>query len=835
MFFSPELVEQLILHLPNPVFWKDNNFIYRGCNYNFLKLFRLDSPNQIIGHTDNEIPWLKDLAQVNLAEDREILENGRSIVGKRVSLKLLDNEERVYLLDKIPLYDEKLNATTILGTLTDITTQEKFSNELDQAMQIQKAYLATLNQEVTGQFHGEMSVAEYADQIRNYLESIIAYMPGNVYWLNRDCILLGGNDNLAKMFGLKSRADLVGLDYEQMTKLANWTEGQGESFKQAELKVMASGIPRFNVEEPPVIINGETRYYMSNKVPLFNKQKEIIGVVGISLDVTDKKLSEIAIYQKELAEAASKSKSEFIANMSHDIRTPLTGLLGMAKIIQQEVSSEKGKEATENLLIAANTLLELHNSIIEFSKLESGELSVCDAKFSLKALVDGLVALTLPAAQEKGINLQIDYDERIPNSLIGDKTRIHRILLNLVGNAIKFTQVGGVNIFIKLAKITDKDVILKLIVKDTGIGIPQDKQQIIFSRFSRLSPSYTGIYKGYGLGLSIVKQFVSELDGEIDVVSKEGEGSTFTCILPLKRALLDEADDQELKVGSAIFDVELKEQPIIQEKKPDFKLKELQRAEGQAQDQLRVLVVEDNKLAQLAATHQLEQIGCAVDIAGNGEDGLSLAMTNHYDLIFMDIGLPDKSGCEVTAEIRKWEKDKGKHTPIVALTAHVDKSNRQECLVVGMEDVLTKPLDAQKAQEVFEKYVPASGKIKQPIHGSDSSTKVIDLKQPQEKFGYNEETAKEMLKMFMDSLNGFKIAIEEAHQKSDLEILRFHVHKLQGGAIYCGVPRVLEAARELETAINEKHAIDRINQLYSQLLEEILTLQEEHKKLEMMI
>ena len=407
MFFDAELVEQLMLHLPNYVFWKDSKLIYRGCNYSFLKLIGLDSPEQIMGHTDNEIPWLKDSAQEYQSEDREILKTGKPIIGKKITIKFGSDDEKTYLLDKIPIYDKKLNSSSILGTLIDITDQEKFNHELEQAMQIQQVYLATLNQEVTGQTYQGMSVKEYADQIRNYLESIIAHMPGNVYWLNRECILLGGNNNLASMFGLKSRLELVGLNYEQMAKLAHWTQGQDESFKKAELEVMETGIPKLNIEEPPVIINGEAKYYMSNKVPLYNKQQEIIGVVGISLDVTDKKLSEIALYKaKELAEAANQSKSEFISNMSHDIRTPLAGLLGMGKIVKQEVSSQRGKEAAQNLIKAATILLDLLNSVIEFSKLESGELAICGVKFSMRQLIDDFCILVIPSAQEKNIKLR---------------------------------------------------------------------------------------------------------------------------------------------------------------------------------------------------------------------------------------------------------------------------------------------------------------------------------------------------------------------------------------------------------------------------------------------
>ncbi len=217
-------------------------------------------------------------------------------------------------------------------------------------------FLATLNKLVTGQTNNnDMTVMEYAEELHNYYESIIACMPNNVYWLDRNCVLLGGNDNLARMFGLKSRSGLVGLTYEQMTKYANWTEGQGEIFKQAEIDVMTTGMPRFNVEEPPVVIDGKTRYYISSKVALYNTKREIIGIVGISTDITERKQAEIALKEaKEKAETANKAKTEFLENMRHDIRTPLIGITGFANIIGDEVKDPKIKEYVDNLTASSN-------------------------------------------------------------------------------------------------------------------------------------------------------------------------------------------------------------------------------------------------------------------------------------------------------------------------------------------------------------------------------------------------------------------------------------------------------------------------------------------------
>ena len=549
------------------------------------------------------------------------------------------------------------------------------------------------------------------DEIQEYYLNIMSNMPNNVYWLDKNCITRGCNKNVLKFMGLKKLEDFVGITYEKMGELANWTEEQIQSSKRDHMEVVSTGKSKINIEEPPFYDeDGNVVYYLSTKVPLFNKNKSVIGIVGISVDITHiKKIEAQLKLAKEQAEAANKAKSEFIANISHDIRTPITGLLGMSKILSEDVMSEKGKQAVNNLVKSANILLGLLNDVIEFTKLESGELPVYDIKFSMKALIDDICALIIPSIQQKGLKLVVHYDTKIPPSLIGDKNRINRILINLLGNAIKFTQKGEIEISVVLAKRKAKNIVLKIEVKDTGVGIPLDKQKIIFSKFEKLNPSYTGLYKGYGLGLSIVKQFISEINGEIYVNSEENKGSVFTCVIPLKAALLDEMENQikELEQKfSTIF--ELAAEDTLQSTQNENTL-EKQNQVTRPEDEVsyHVLLVEDNKIAQMSGKHLLELTHCHVEVADTGEQVLPLLEKNEYDMIFMDVGLPGKNGIEVAAEIRASEKKKKHYTPIIALTAHIDKTTEKLCLDAGMNEVLTKPLNEQKTQKILKKYYKA--------------------------------------------------------------------------------------------------------------------------------
>jgi PAS domain S-box len=686
-------------------------------------------------------------------------------------------------------------------------------------------FLTTLSKLVTGQANNsDMTAIEYAEVLHNYYESIIACMPNNVYWLDRNCVLLGGNDNLAHMFGLKSRAELIGLTYEEMAKFANWTKGQGEVFKQAEIEVMTTGIPRFNVEEPAVIIDGKTRYYMSSKVPLYNMKREIIGVVGISTDITDRKQAEVALKEAKEKEVADKAKTEFLENMRHDIRTPLIGITGFASIIRDEVRDPKIKEYADNLIASSNALLDLMNGILELIQVNSGEIPLVKKKFDLKKRLNDVVQLNQAKARQKHIDLMFNYDEKIPPYVIGDPTRIHRIVLELITNALNFTDTGSVKLTAQLSEINKRELIIKIMVEDTGNGIALDKQQEIFLQFKRLTPSYKGIHKGSGLGLAIVKQFLGELEGEIYVESKVGSGTKFTCILPLKKALINEAfgsDDILTENASKIYE------PISKIPIPEsISCKEAQSATS------KVLLVEDQAIAAMIVKHLLFCLDCQVDVAPDGKTAVQFAQENTYDLIFMDIGLPDVDGYEVTRRIRLYELNKDTHVPIIALTAHVDEENKQRCFQVGMNAILSKPLVKEKAEDILNAFIPCRKQheqatkleLAQEIPISTIEGMFVDFEEAKQQLG-KEEMVHELLNMLIDSFPKEIKQLETAYKNADWEVIRAIAHKLKGGSSYCGAKRLQTVCGKLETVI-KNNEMDLVDECYKQLLIETKAVEE---------
>lgn len=284
--------------------------------------------------------------------------------------------------------------------------------------------------------------------------------------------------------------------------------------------------------------NGEIRWILDRGFPIINQNNECLGVTGVAIDITEEKKTEEALQRaKEQAEAANKAKTEFLANMRHDFRTPFVGILGMAQLLESEEQDLKKKEGLSCITQSAQALLDQLNEILEFIQLEEAVFPILDKQFHLAQVVRELGDMMRPSATHKGLQLKVKSDLAI-GEVIGDRIRTHRILSNLLSNAIKFTQQGTVSLEVKLLKQKENRVLIQFIVEDTGIGIPQDKRDVIFERFNRLTSSYSGVYNGKGLGLRLVKQFLDELGGEVAVKSAEGKGSRFEVLIPYKLPLL---------------------------------------------------------------------------------------------------------------------------------------------------------------------------------------------------------------------------------------------------------------------------------------------------------
>jgi len=383
---------------------------------------------------------------------------------------------------------------------------------------------------------------------------------------------------------------------------------------------------------------------------------------------------------KERAEVSEKAKQLFLAKMSHEIRTPMNGILGFAKLLEESLKEKEQQEYIRVIIKSGDDLLVILNDILDFSRMEAGKIAFESIPLNLHGIIQSTVMMIESKTKQKNIDIGIAIDGKIPEEILGDSVRLNQILLNLISNAVKFTEKGQINISVKCLEETKNKVALEFSVKDTGIGIPFEKQVKIFESFEQAATDTTRRFGGTGLGLSIVKQLVELQGGQISVSSKPGHGSDFRFQLSF------------LKVKGAKYIKEPEETGSI----------------PQVDKSLRVLVAEDNPINRMLAIKVLQNQGFETDIAENGKIALEKYQTQHYDIILMDLQMPEMDGYEATIHIRKMKAGK-KDIPIIAMTAHTIKGELEHCMEIGMNDFISKPFDKK---ELFNKIYKAVNKSK---------------------------------------------------------------------------------------------------------------------------
>ena len=458
--------------------------------------------------------------------------------------------------------------------------------------------------------------------------------------------------------------------------------------------------PHFELEHRLCHKDGSYRWILARGTMIKDAAELSSRMVGIHIDVTDRKAAEEMLRQaKDTAEAASRAKSEFLANMSHEIRTPMNGVLGMTELLLGCELKDKERHLAESIQRSGAALLAIINDILDFSKIEAGKLRFEAIAFDIRRTVQDAVDLFRESTHQKRLMLTCQVQDDIPAQLLGDPTRLRQVLLNLVGNAVKFTEHGSIKIAVAIEGQTAEMLTLAVTVQDTGIGISPDVQAHIFDAFSQADGSTTRRYGGTGLGLAIVKQLVTLMGGTIEVHSRPGEGSTFRFNACFRRH--DADTNRQSPISVPMGAVNSEGSPAKAATYPDA----------------RILLVEDNPVNREVACGMLETFNCRIDTAETGQQAVTAIAATEYVLVFMDCQMPEMDGFTATAIIRERErKERKARLPIIALTAHAMQGDRELCLAAGMDDYLTKPFTLSQLERTLSRWLPKNGTPQNALH-----------------------------------------------------------------------------------------------------------------------
>jgi two-component system CheB/CheR fusion protein len=631
---------------------------YAGFSFEELK----DTGWEKIVHPED---WIK-----NKKLWKESLRTGKDYETENRLLRK-DGKYLWHLTRAVALKDKHGKINMWVGSKTEIQEQREQKEQLEKSVVERTRELQEANKELE-QKNLEI-IAAKEKLLTEYSRSLIEASLDPFVTINADGKITDANQASTLVTGIKKEA-LIGTSFsDYFTEPKNAQKGYQQAFE------------RGFVTNYPLTLkhkNGELKDVLYNASVYKDERGNVLGIFAAARDVTEQKriskelteaivfaelatgIAEDAKFKAEnathIAEEAVKAKQQFLSNMSHEIRTPMNAIIGFTKVILKTELTAKQKEYLTAIKLSGNSLIVLINDILDLAKVDAGKMTFEEVPFKMASSIAAMIHLFETKVQEKNLELVKVYDDKIPEILLGDPIRLHQIILNLMSNAVKFTSKGRITVSLHVITNDTEKVSIEFSVADTGTGIPQDKTEIIFEKFHQASNDTNRLYGGTGLGLSIVKQLVESQGGHISLKSKPGEGSVFSFTLSFKKT------DAKVEV-----ETELPE--------PDAENKNI-----------KVLVVEDILLNQLLMKTLLDDFGFERDIAANGKIAIAKLQEKKYDIILMDLQMPQMNGFEATEYIRNKMKLK---IPIIALTADVTTVDLEKCKAAGMNDYIAKPVD----------------------------------------------------------------------------------------------------------------------------------------------
>jgi len=874
---SRALYTSLVETLPVQMLRKDLGGRFTFANQAFCKL--LGKPlDEILGKTDFDF-YPRDLAQKYRRDDRRVAETGE--LFEDIERNEKDGEVRYVQVLKSAVRDAEGRIIGTQAIFWDVTKRKEAEAALEQE--------------------------------RYLLHALMDNLPHNIYFKDTASRFTRINKALANWFGLREASEALGK-----TDFDFFTDEHATQARADELEVMRTGRPLLDREEKETWVNGKVTWATTTKLPLYDDDGRVVGTFGISRDITEKKQAAEALRAaKEAAEAANRAKSDFLAHMSHEIRTPLNAIIGMTELVLDTDLDASQREYLHMVRESGDSLLAVINDILDFSKIEAGKLELDRVAFDLhENLGDTMKTLAL-RAHAKGLELACQIEPDVPAGLVGDAGRLRQVVINLVGNAIKFTEEGEVVLRVRQQSASHRQTVLHFAVTDTGIGIPEEKRGVIFRMFEQADTSTTRRYGGTGLGLAIASRLIDYMGGRIWVESEPQRGSTFhftarfdlatsepadarreqkahlsglrTLIvddnatnrrileamlrnwemqptgaegaaealrllkqaqqegrpfrLVLSDANMPEVDGFDLarqikenaSLGSTVImmltsgdrpgDVARCEQlgvvayllkPIKQSELFDAIVMALGITTVDDEDDrtslaerarrigpLRVLLAEDSLVGQKLVVGLLESHGHTVVVADNGAEALEALEQRDFDLVLMDVQMPDMDGLEATAAIRLRERQTGSRTPIIAMTAHAMKGDRQKCLDAGMDEYVAKPIRAKRLFGTIAAVLGVSGEQGEasdapPADFVPPETDALDWSEALRTVKGDHALLRSVVEAFLEECPRLMRAMRTAVAEGKAAALRVAAHTLKGSMEYFGASRGFELAYRLE-------------------------------------
>ena len=595
----------------------------------------------------------------------------------------------------------------------------------------------------------------------------------------------------------ESREKLIGTNFfDYFTEPDKAREGYEEVF-----------IKGFVADYPLTIIDGELTDVLFNGSVYKDEQGKVVGAVVVARVITEQKriekelieakvfaelATEIAEEAKikaetatRIAEDAVKAKQQFLSNMSHEIRTPMNAIIGFTKVVLKTDLSAKQKEYLTAIKMSGDALIVLINDILDLAKVDAGKMTFQQTPFKLALSISAMLHLFETKIQEKNLELVKEYDSKIPEVLVGDPVRLHQIILNLVSNAVKFTAKGKITVSVRLLSEDEENAKIEFAIKDTGIGIAEDKIDKIFENFQQASSVTSRLYGGTGLGLAIVKQLVEPQGGSISVKSKVNEGSTFSFVLNFQKTNAE----AELETGTEEIDPEIKN--------------------------IKVLVVEDIALNQLLMKTLLDDFGFERDIAANGKIAIEKLGSKSYDVILMDLQMPEMNGFEATEYIRTVMNS---NIPIIALTADVTTVDLAKCKAVGMNDYIAKPVDERLLYAKIVSLVKKPTPIKENDNTETKSLRCIDLAYVSHLTKSDPKLMMEMIGLYLEQTPPLIYTMKKSLHEKDWKSLYSAVHKMIPSFSIMGISNVFESmAKKVQEYASTQQQADGIPDLVLQI------------------